>query len=325
LFLALFVLVVAVSQTMNGFPTLRLDGSSTESYLSILLRDYDPGAAKNFFNFVFVEQRYPRAVLLLLFAGLLLLSTFGLWCIACIAALVLLRKRAPQAVLWFPVLVIANYLVMSLGLAMDTHEIGTPDELLNRPLVWAYFVVAAWTGGAAYFLVFGNNAPAGTRARTWAAVFICVGLSVPPMLSANLQTFPTRKGLGSFEQFASVPSCLVKASHYIRDNSDAGDIVQDSQNDPKLQVTGLAERQAFAIPIAFGPPPSGRLAERLEELTAFRKIADAAGVVEFAKRRHISWYILRPDSRVAWPGSVLDKFVFHCDGYRVYRFSMERP
>ena len=321
---ALFVLVVMLSQKINGIPTLHLDGSSTGSYLSILLSDYDPGVLKDFLNFVFVEQ-YPGAVLLLCGIGLLLLSTFGLWSVACITALVLLRKQTPAAVLYFPVLVVANYLVMSLGLAMDTNGIGTPEELLNRPLVWAYFVVVAWTGGAAYVLMFGNDAPGGMRARTCVAVLVCLCLAIPSVLSENLQTFPTRKGFGSFREFGSAPSCLVKASLYIRDHSPADDIVQDSQNDSKLLVSALAERQAFAISFFFWPRRSSELVKRLEELAQFRKMTDAAEVTEFVTRRHISWYVLRPGSEVAWPASVLDNYVFDCDGYRVYRFAADGP
>lgn len=317
---ALFVLVVALSQRLDGIPTLRLDGSATKSYLAILLNDYDPGVLKDFFNFVFVEQLYPRAVLMLLAAGLLLLSTFGLWTVAAITALVLLWKRTPAAILCFPILVVANYLVMAVGLAMDAHGIGTPDELLNRPLVWAYFVVVAWTGGAGYFLVFGSDPPRTRRARTCVAVLGCLSFAIPLVLSENLQTFPARK-MGSFRDFASAPNCLVKASLYIRDHSDASDILQDSQDDPKLQVTGLAERQAFAIRVLFGGRRSSELLARLEELATFRKLTNAAEVKDFAARRHISWYLLRPGSGVAWPGSVLNDFVFDCEDYRVYRFA----
>ena len=49
--------------------------------------------------------------------------------------------------------VVFNYLVMAMGLALDTRGVGTRDELLNRPLVWAYFVLAAWTAGGAYHLL----------------------------------------------------------------------------------------------------------------------------------------------------------------------------
>lgn len=322
---ALFVFVVALSQKLDGIPTLRLDGSSAGSYLSILLDVYDRGVLKDFLNHVFVEQAYPKPVLLLCAIGLLLLSTFGLWSAACLMTLVLLRKQTPAAVLCFPVLVVANYLVMSLGLAMNPPGIGvTPDDMLNRPLVWAYFVVAAWTGGASYTLLFGNGLPRGSLNRACAGIVAVSCFLFPLLLADNVQTFPRWAGYGSFAESGSFPTCLVAASRYIREHSHPDDIVQDSQNDSKLMVSALAERQVFAISYFHAPRPSGEMLERLEDLATFRKITDAAEVAEFARRRHISWYVLRPDSEVAWPAAVLDNSAFNCDGYRVYRFAAGR-
>ena len=51
------------------------------------------------------------------------------------------------------------YLIMSLGLAYDKNQVGTPDELLHRPFVWAYFVVCSWVAGAIYMWKFGNYVP----------------------------------------------------------------------------------------------------------------------------------------------------------------------
>ncbi len=318
--LAVFLLVLALSQGRAGVPTLRLDGSSAETYLSILLNDFEHGVLRDFSNFVFAGEVYPGPVLAALAAGVILLSTFGFWTAACLVTLYRLRKRAPAAVLLFPILVVANYLVMSVGLAMDVQGVGTRDELMNRPLVWAYFVVAAWTGGAAYLLAFGNAPPGGSRARALAAAFACLCLAFPLALSGNLQTFPARKGFGSFTEFGAVPSCLVRAALHIREHSPAGDIVQDSQNDSNLLVSALAERQAYAVRFMFPAPQSGELNRRLAALEAFGRITDAAGIAEFARRHRISWYLLHPGSAVAWPGQVLDNPAFRCDGYRVYRF-----
>lgn len=320
LLVAAFVSVATLSQQVAGFPILRLDGSSAERYLSILMNDFDPGVVRDFSNFLFAEANYPKPVLLGLAAGLILVSTFGFWAAACLVTLLLLRKRAPVALLCFPILVIANYLVMSVGLAMDVQGIGTRDELLNRPLVWAYFVVAAWTGGAAYLLIFGNAPPSGIRGRALVAALACLSLAFPLTLSGNLQTFPARKGFGSFAEFGAVPSCLVKASLYIREHSPAGDVVQDSKNDSNLLVSALAERQAYAVNFMFGAPRSGELPTRLEAVEAFRRIPVAEEIAEFARRHRISWYLLRPDSTVAWPAQLLDNPAFRCDGYRVYRF-----
>ena len=64
-----------------------------------------------------------------------------------------LRKRT-HALLYvlFPLLLVANFLAMFLGLALDFRS-STPDELSHRPVMIVTFVVMAWTGGAAGLLL----------------------------------------------------------------------------------------------------------------------------------------------------------------------------
>jgi hypothetical protein len=124
-----------------------------------------------------------------------------------------------------------------------------------------------------------------------------------------------------------VPSALIKACLYIRKHSEIKDIIQDSENDPRWVITGLAERQAF---VAFDPArtdhlwktrlPEG-LSDHLNELAACKTMRDETSLTEFMRRHRISWYILEPMSEVAWPTSFLEKAVFHRGGYRVFHFS----
>ena len=65
--------------------------------------------------------------------------------------------------------------------------------------------------------------------------------SMPLAWAHNLLTLPW-EGYDSYRAMNPVPSDLVKACSYIRKNSQSGDVVQDSENDPRLWVTGLAER-----------------------------------------------------------------------------------
>src|SRR5262245_2722712 len=136
-FMTLFASVVALSQRFETMPTLRLDGRSAREYVARVLDSFDPGAVKSFFTWALVEQPASKPVLALYAGAMLLLSTFGFWIIACGATFLVLRARRHTAtsILFFPILVVANYGVMSLGLAMDARRVGTPDELLNRPLV----------------------------------------------------------------------------------------------------------------------------------------------------------------------------------------------
>jgi hypothetical protein len=231
--------------------------------------------------------------------------------------------KIEAAALLFPFLVIINYLVISLGIAQDTKGFQV-SELLHRPFVWAYFVVAAWSGAGVYVLLFGNEAPANKISRILAAIITISSFSVPLVWTHNLQTLPI-KAVASYRVMNPVPSGLVKACSFIRKHSQPADTIQDSENDPTLWVTGLTDRQDFAADVkpwkGIHHPPRLRLGQRLDDLAAFKNMTNESDVIEFARRNKISWYILRPESKVAWPASVLERPVFRADGYRVYHFA----
>jgi hypothetical protein len=324
---ALFATVVAASQRLESMPTLLLDGSSARRYVSILLDSFDPGRFKSFFTWVLVEHPAPKPVLALYAVTMVLLSTLGIWAIACGATFLVLRARGttPMPILLLPLFVIANYVLMSLGLAMDVRRVGTPDELLNRPLIWAYFAVVVWTAGAAYATRFGDAPPRRLPARIAAAFLVLLGFATPWAFSHNLQTFPAWAGFGSFGEFSSFPSCRVQASLYIRQHSHADEVVQDSENDFRYLTTALAERQAFVIANMLQTREETGTSERLAAMESFKRMTRAEDVTEFAALHKISWYLLHPTSAISWPTRVLDSAVYDCDGYRVYHFADSGP
>jgi hypothetical protein len=315
---AVFAAVIGYSQTLGRVPLLRLDGSGIGAYIVLLLQDYDAGLLKDFFTRVFTVERHAKPIEALYAAGVLTLSTFGVWAAAAAVVTFLGRKKIPLVLLLMPVLVISNYLIMAMGLALDTRGIGTVDELVNRPLVWAFFLVAAWTAGLACHLVFDADAP--RRHLKIIAALACVGLALVTSIHArNLQTFPARAGYGSYEQANSVPLCLVKAAEYIRVLSAPGDLLQDSGNDPRFIVTAIAERQLFVGKLAFGG--ANKLQQdRLDAVRKLQSIDELQLLHEFAAYHQIAWYLLRPDSSPAWPAEFLRQPAFECQGYRVYRF-----
>jgi hypothetical protein len=326
----LFLLVVSLSQHLKGIPTLRLDGSGVIPYVRFLIHASDPGVFKSFFQVAFPplwQSKTHHLLLNLWLPGYLVLFTFGLWALGLFLLLLLGKRRIGAAAFFFPFLVVINYLVMSLGLAADANGIGRPEELLHRPFVWTYFVVVAWTGAGAYAYLIGDQPPRSRSARIFAALVVLASFSVPLVYARNILTFPAF-GKASYTMFNSIPSGLVKACFYIREHSETKDIIQDYENDPHWWViTALAERQAF---VAYDPERTAsfgdtRLPEglrgRLSELAACKEMTDEASVTEFMQKHRISWYILDPDSQVAWPTSFLEKAVFQSSGYRVFHFS----
>jgi hypothetical protein len=315
-----FALVVVLSQGIDRVPTLRLDGSGARTYVAYLLSNQDQGVMKSLIEHGLGDEPWSQLNLIFYGSALVLLGTFGGWIVVAFAAVLLVRKRLPPAIWAFPLFVIANYLIMALGLAMDAREIGSPDELLNRPLVWAYFALAAWTGGAVYWLLFGEEAPRGTVRRALVASVALLGLAVPLSYARNLQTFPHWQGAATFKQ-GGVPTCLIDAARYIRDHGASSDVVQDSENDPRAWVTAFTERSDFVMDARVHPPAG--LSERLADVTAFKSMREAAEIDAFAARHRIDWYILQPASDVAWPPSIRDHAVFECGGYRVFHFARQ--
>jgi hypothetical protein len=318
---SVFCFVVSLSQNVDRIPTLRLDGSGLKPYALLLLSRSDPGLVKSFYQ-TFLLEKQSNVLFAFYAARMLLLYTFGIWTAVYLFTAVLLRGRVKAAALLLPFLVIVNYLIMSLGLAMDTKAVGQPEELLHRPFVWAYFVVAAWSGAGVYILLFGNEPPAGSSARIVAPIIAILCLSVPLIFGRNLQTLPHTR-FDRYERINSVPSGLVKACSFIRKYSQPGEIIQDSENDPRFWVTGLAERQEFAVDYKlwakiYDPPG---LRKRLNELANFKTMTEEQDLREFIRKSKISWYLLGPESKVDWPRSVLKNPVLRAGDYRLYHFT----
>jgi hypothetical protein len=320
---AIFVTVIKFSQHIDSIPLIRLDFSGLGSYAGAVLENYDPGIQRDYFNHVFYESNYSKALLGLNALAMVLISSFGLWLLAFPVVSYVSRRRVALPILIFPMLILANYVVMSLGLAIDSKKVGGIDELLNRPQAWASYVLIVWTSACAYYIWFGNQLPKNRVVLGVLGLVVCL-LPFGTLQSAKeFQVLPTLKMDGrQFDHYAGfnqVDGCLVKASRYVRDNSPVADIIQDSENDKRFMITALAERQMFVIDSRYRNSKD-ELRNRLDALENFRSLQNANEIVSFAKARNISWYILEPQATVAWPVSYLDQAAYQCDGYRVFHF-----
>lgn len=314
-----FALALALSQQLERAPTIRFDGSGAAAYVARLAWNYEAGALQTYFDGVARGPLLHGWALAANGPAILLLSTFGAWLPIAFGCGFALRRRVPLAILMFPALVLANYLAMAFGLALDTKGIGSPDELLNRPLVWAYFVVAAWSGGALFLLAFGDSLPKSATARVGLGAALIACFAFPWTNGHNLQTYPRWSGFETYASANSVPTCIVRAAEFLREKSSVGDVIQDSENDPRFVVTGLSERQGYVSFADNRPPPL--MDDRLRDLASWRQMSDAAAVRRFAVEHGIAWYLLRPTTAVAWPSEILQMPAFECEGFRVYRFA----
>jgi hypothetical protein len=301
-------------QRIPGVPTIRFDGSSVRQIFALItsfaqrggLRSYldgHLGTDHSLFSNVAVGVPY------------LLLSSLGLLALLLPVLAVRLRKRSSAALVSFPLLVVANFLAMFLGLALDLRS-STPDELSHRPIMIMYFVVVAWVGGAAGLLLL-ESRRLGRVAR-------------PALLGTAvlLQLLPGILGAGVQRQWAMpmfspvrVPIGLVRAAAYMRDHGDSRDVFQDSQFDRTCAVAALAERSPYASrSLTIISYNADLLRQRIAVVETLMDLRDAATVAATARLIGLRWFLLDPGDQIAWPSEIAQRPVFELGGYRLYRF-----
>lgn len=312
----LFLLTVYISQYSKNVPVIRLDGTGIGSYGASLLSAQNQGVFYSYVAYIF-----ESAMGFIFVSGtsiILLLGTFGAWIIIYALIVFGLKQKLETAIVVMPILVVVNYLLMSQGLAMDSNGVGRPEELLNRPFVWAYFVMCSWSAAGLYFLFFGDDKPKGNFSKVVAASILIAGIAIPFHFGHNIhslaQWLPNVDGV-------QIPTCVVKSAEYIRDVSSPSAIIQDSSNDTNFALTALAERQEFAIHSGGVRAPEG-VHRRLAQLNyKLKKFETESAVLEFFNQNSIAWYLRRPDDILMWPESMERYVEYRCDGYRTYHFN----
>jgi len=319
---ATFAAAVRISQRFAGIPLLRLDGSGLKRYLAQVAFNLNGAEMRRLFA-VGPATSWTHDLL----AGLvhLAVGTFGGFAAAfpVMAAFLVASgrgadRRARVETASFPAFVAANYLIMALGLALDDRTHHTPDELLHRPLVWAYFAVVAWTSGCFHELALKSRLARPGPARAMVLIVPAALLGVPLFLGQGVQVGP---GWGKELTSMRLPGGLVRSAGFLRDHSARGQVVQNSEDDRWIILGALAERPVYVADTWKTPTqPDEKIARRLAEMEHFRRLTDPAEIVAYAARRKIAWYVLDPATRVNWPASILAHPAFDSGGFRVYRF-----
>ena len=302
--------IVALSQTSLSIPVIRLDGSGLIPYSSTILAWQPEGLIKQTFTSLFISVGYNGYLRAVTFCLMIIICTFGLFPIF-YAALIGHIKRSFKPVVWlFPLLVITLYLVMAICLSLDDRHIGTPEELLHRPFVWAYFVLVVWCAGAGYHRLFGDALPVSRQVR-WLFILLIIFLAIVPISFG--------KGIQTFKNYQELPVCQLEAAKFIRANSYANEVVQDSMSDPHFILSALSERKPYAIDTGGVRMPVG-IQPRLNLLKQLKELNDGKEVESFMKEQTISWYVANPTDHIQWAKTMISHIAFECGGYRVYHF-----
>ena len=316
---AIFVTVIAISQTSNKVPVMRLDGSGLGEYLLTLTRGSDEGLFKRALYWLLFDHEFGRSMTLAVGTVVVFVGSFGVWTVLGPVAFRLTRHLRPAPIGLFVALVVANYAVMSLGLAVDNRGIGTPEELLNRPMAWAYFVVVSFSCAAVYAWLRDQKSLAAPRRRALLGAVVAAGCANVYAHSFNAQTLSPLQSHGDYALFNSVPACLVRSAVWVREHSAPDEVLQDSYNDPAFITTAIAERQMYIGESYFAGKAAGQ-DERIHEIYVIELKGDPVALEALAKRVGIAWFLLHPEQALRWPRSFLDRAAYTCDGYRVFHF-----
>jgi hypothetical protein len=309
-----YVVSVVIVQRVPGVPTIRFDGSSVREIFALIKQFAPRGGLRDFLD----GRLGPEHSLLSnLTVGVpyVLFAALGLFAPLLVILALRLRQRASAVLVAFPLLLVANFLAMFLGLALDLRS-STPDELSHRPVMIVYFAVAAWVGGAAGLLLL-ESRRLGRIARPALLCLAVSLLAVPALAGAGVQR------MWAMRMFAPVrvPLGLVHAAEYIRDHGDSHDLFQDSQFDRTCAVAALAERSNYAArTLTIMDYNSDLLQQRIAFIERFMELRDAAAVVATAHQIGLHWFLLDPGDQIRWPAEIAERPEFESGGYRLYRF-----
>jgi hypothetical protein len=302
-------------RNVPGVPLIRFDGSSVRDLLGHIGRFTRPGALRTFIiERIGLDSSLPSN--LLLGTPFVLFAALGVFVPLLVVLVIRLRKRTPAVLLIFPLLLLANFLAMFLGLALDMRS-STPDELSHRPVIVVYFAVVAWVGGAAGLSLL-ESKRLGRFARPAIVCLAVMLMAVPAYFGSGVHRMWAMR---SISPPLHIPVGLVRAAEYVRDHAGAQDLVQDSQLDRFCVVAALSERRTFAArSMTLIHHNADQVQTRADMIDQFMSLRDASAVAATARKLGFRWFLLDRGDRVDWPEAIVGRPVFELGGYRLYQF-----
>lgn len=308
-----FAFVVHISQRSPSVPLIALNGGGIHKYCKVLSQWTDVGALHTFL----LEHLWLHPLSFpwfhLLAGPMIYFCTFGCSGVGVVIVLFFLYQKVDTITWSFPLWIIVNYLVMAMGLSMDPRHLADPEELLNRPLMWAYFAVAVWTASGLYFSLWRNQLPKTILGRLLTGLMLVGSLVMPHFFAHGLQTMPV---WNITLRSNAIPEGMAEALDFIKQQSAVHDLVQSSEIDPLCIVSALTERQNYVMTTN----PSPGITQRVKEIEALNQMTTEEELKSFVKTHPIAWYLLKPETKVAWPDSFKNSSVFQSGGYRVYHW-----
>jgi hypothetical protein len=294
-------------------PNVRFEFSGNDWYWKMLANMARGTTTESWYEVFRVGRPFPshlaRAI------GLTLINGFGMFAVvAPLTWFFALWRKTWQASEGISLAAVAILLLTTFGLSGDLRT----SEMIHRPFVWAYWLVASLTAGR-LFSIAAERRP--RFATTVVIVSIVALMLVPARYGSGLQP---GKWLGA-KAYSNlrVDRGLVECAHYIRSQPPTNAVAQDSHLEKLLILGGLSERPSFAarpemwkgVSKAFRESPYQAQLRKLKSLQEAENIPDLQrSVLETG----IRWYLLHPSDSSVWPAEFRDHPSFESNGYRVY-------
>lgn len=310
--IALLVMIYfAALHIANGVPgvaPMRLNGTGFIPYTQWLNNIQSAGLIKDLITNPVVLSHRSLKVSAYIF--LVLMTSLGWALVGYLVLLKFLIARLGWFVAFFPILVIAIYLLMALGLALNDADVGVGEELQHRPFVWAYFVVSIWVIAGTYFVILGKKPPFSWAGKIGIFTLLGILFLVPLHYSEGIQGH-TKSSL------LKVPICQNQVARFLNSHSDSNEIFQESRGDSSMVLTAFSQRQEFAINFLGIKLPKS-IQKRVHEVQSIQDKADPDSVLQYMRQKKIKYFVVNPQDHLAWEPALHSQKVFECGGYRIF-------
>ncbi|HWA71028.1 MAG TPA: hypothetical protein VG937_01765 [Polyangiaceae bacterium] len=310
---AVYALGVTLGQKVPGVPLIRFDGSSAAEVLHLVL-SFAKGAPLREYLVSHVGRNFSFLSNLLFGIFYVLLAAFGLFLPLLGVLVARLRRREPRLYVLFPLLLLANFLAMFFGLALDMTS-STPDELSHRPIMIVYFFVATWVGGALGLIL----SESGLKAVALKSAFVIVPalLLVPATFGPGVQLMRAMSSISPVR----LPVAYLRVAEYMRAHGEPADLFQHSQFDRTYVFAALSERRPFvAHTLTVMPYRADMVEARSTAVDHLMGIRQAQLVRGTAHAFGIRWFVLERGDRLEWPAEIADKPVLEAGRFKLYAF-----
>ncbi len=220
------------------------------------------------------------------------------------------------------VMLLAGFLIIIL---LPIPPDGDYSNFGHRPFILYYALsitfIIYWMS-ITYSQIKVHNQTLTNLAGVLGLIIIAMCITVPYKFGKNIQQ---PRGWSENITINPIPAGLFDATRFIREQSNANDLVLSSDLAPWAESITLTERPAFISRETFHTNFKGTLKQEFlklkKQFDAFKSVKTPTELCQLAHKNKITWVLKFPNDFSMWPKEVLDLYVFKSDGFYVYNLS----